>query len=103
MESNMVAVAKRARPAPRTQIHATMKILFWRGIPSTSCRWSDIIVLDNVLELRIELIKLQNNKATEKFYRLRVVLKVDFWSNFSKNEKLKTSKKIEKKGSCSTS
>ena len=50
-------VAKRARVEPRTQVHVTMKILFWRKISSESARLSDMLVLDNVLKIRIEPIK----------------------------------------------
>ena len=75
MESNTKTIAKRARVEPRTQVHMTMKLLFWMRIPSISLRGSDMIVLDNVLKIWIELIKLRNDNAMEKFYRVRVVFK----------------------------
>ena len=49
-----------------------------------------IIVLDNVLKVRIELITLRNDNAMQKFYRVQVVSKS--WSlgrnfeNFRKND-----------------
>ena len=70
MESNTKTVAKPARVEPRTQVHMTMEILFWRIIRSTSARLSDMIILDNVLKIWIELIKSRNDNAMEKFYRL---------------------------------
>ena len=57
MESNTKTIAKRARVEPRTQVHVTMKMLFWNIISSTSARLPDMIVLDRVLKLWIELIK----------------------------------------------
>ena len=51
MESNTKTIAKRTRVEPRTQMHVTMKILFWIRIRSMSFRRSDMIVLDNVLKI----------------------------------------------------
>ena len=51
MESNTKTIAKRARVEPRTQMHMTMKKLFWIRISSISVRGSDIIVLDNKLKI----------------------------------------------------
>ena len=57
MESNTETVAKRARVGPRTQVHVTMKKLFWIIICSISGRRSDMIILNDVLKLLIELLK----------------------------------------------
>ena len=46
-----------------------MKMMFLIEISSISGRRSDIIVLDNVLKIRIELITSRNDNAMEKFYR----------------------------------
>ena len=70
MESNTKTVAKRARVGPRTQVHMTMKKLFWRRISSTSVLGVSIIVLDNVLKIWIELIKYRVD-AREKFYLMQ--------------------------------
>ena len=70
MESNTKTVAQQARVGPRTQILSTMKNLFLIRIYSTSCPVSAIILLDNVLKIRIELMKSPKDSAMEKFYRL---------------------------------
>ena len=57
MEINTKTMAKLARVGPRTQVHMTIKTLFLREILSTSVFGSDIIVLDNVFQIWIELIK----------------------------------------------
>ena len=57
MESHTKTIAKRARVGPGTQMHVTMKILFWMIISSTSGLGSDMIILDNVLKIWLELIK----------------------------------------------
>ena len=75
MESNTKTIAKRPRVGPRTQVHVTMKKLFWRRMSSKSSLRVSVIGLDNILKIWIELIKLQNDDATEKFYRVRVVFK----------------------------
>ena len=72
----MKTIAKRARVGPRAQVLMTIAKLFLKILSSTSCRGSDIIVLDNVLKLRLELIKSRNDDATEKIYRLPWFLKV---------------------------
>ena len=64
MESYTKTVAKRARVEPRTQVHMTMKKLFWINISSKSCLERPIIVSDIVLKIRIELIKYRNDNAT---------------------------------------
>ena len=52
---------------------------------SKKCWGISIIILDNVLRLWIELIKLRNDNATGKFYRFRVVSKSSIFSrNFEK-------------------
>ena len=63
MESITKTIAKRARVEPRTQMHMTMKKLFWIRISSISGLGSSIIVLDHILKLWIELIKSQNDDA----------------------------------------
>ena len=63
MESNTKTIAKQARVGPRTQVHMTMKILFWMEISSTSARRSDMIILDIVSKIWIELIKCRNDKV----------------------------------------
>ena len=50
MESNTETVAKRGRVGPRTQMHMTMKMLFWRRLSSLTGLESYIIILDNVLK-----------------------------------------------------
>ena len=68
-------------------MHMTMKMLFWKIILSRSARLSDMIVLDNALKILIELIKLRNDNAMEKFYSLRTSRKLIFLVeilNFSK-------------------
>ena len=60
---------------PRTPVVSTMKDLILREISSTSGQGSDMIVLDNVLKIWIELIKLPNDNAMGKFYRVPVVFK----------------------------
>ena len=55
---------------PRTQMHVTMEMMFSKILSSKRFLGSPIIVLDNVLRIWIELIKLQNDNATEKFYRV---------------------------------
>ena len=50
-------IAKRARVEPRTQVHVTMKKLFWNIISSISARLSDMILSDYILKILIELIK----------------------------------------------
>ena len=67
MESNTKTIAKRARVE--------------RGLGS------DMIVLDNVLKLWMELIKQRNDNATKKFYRFRVVWKVQLFIEISKISK----------------
>ena len=65
-----------------------MKMLFSMKISSISVRGSDMIVLDDVLKIWIELIKLRNDNIMDKFYRFRVVWKSSFFveiSNISKN------------------
>ena len=60
-----------------------------------------MIVLDNVLNICQELIKLQNDNTEEKFYRVQRFRKVKiFDENF---ENLQNSKKHREKRSCSTS
>ena len=81
-------VAKRPRAEPRTQMHMTMKMMFLIIISSISVRGSDMIVLDNVIKIWIELIKLRNDNVMEKFYRGRVVSKSSiFCRNFENFEK----------------
>ena len=50
-------IAKQARVGPRTQMPTTMKNMFCMIVWSTSARLSDMIVLDNVLEISMELMK----------------------------------------------
>ena len=73
MEINTGTVAKRARVRPRTPVVLTMKMLFSRRILSTSGLVSPIIVPDNVLRIRLELIKYRNDNPMEKFNRFEVV------------------------------
>ena len=62
---------------PRTPVVSTMQRLFWIRIriSSTSGFSSAMIVLDNVLEIRIELIKRRNDNVMEKFYLMHTILK----------------------------
>ena len=55
---------------------------------SMKCLLITIIVLDNILKLRLELITLRNDNVTEEFYRIQVVLKVViFGRNFENFKK----------------
>ena len=98
-------VAKRARVEPRTQMHMTMTILFWRMISSTSARLSDMIVLDNVLKIWIELRKQRNDNVMEKFYMFLWFRKVDILArNFENFENFRKKWQFHWGGrSCSTS
>ena len=75
MESNTKTIAKRARVGPRTQIVLAMTNMFWQGFQFKSEVGSPIIVLDHVLKIWIELMKLRNDNAMEKFYRGQVFFK----------------------------
>ena len=104
MESNTKTIAKRARVGPRTQMHVTTKILFWTRIWSISVRRSDMIILDNVLKIRMELMKLGNDNAGKKFYLMQTFSKVRNLVEISKNsENLENLKFIWGRRSCSTS
>ena len=70
MESNTKTIAKRARVKPRTQMHMNMKMFFLMNIPLISRLGSPIIVLDRILKIWMELIKLRNENTREKFYRV---------------------------------
>ena len=59
-------IAKRARVGPRTQMHVTMEKLFGIICVSEKCSGISEIVLDNILKLRIELIKSRNDNARKK-------------------------------------
>ena len=52
-----------------------------------------MIVLDNVLQIWIELIKYRNDDAGEKFYLVQFFQKFKFWSKFRKFRKIKKMKK----------
>ena len=89
-------IAKRARVRPRTQVLTTMKIKFEVIFWSTSAPLSDMIVLDNVLKIWIELMKLRNYDAMEKFYWGQVFSKVEISVEISKFSKIsKNSKSFE--------
>ena len=70
MESNTELAAKRTRLGPRTQMRATMNIMFKIILSSISSLGSDMVVLDNTLKIRIEPITLPNDNVMEKFYRV---------------------------------
>ena len=70
MASNTKTIAKRARVGPRTQMHVTMKQLFWIVFVSNMCLGITISILDNVLKLWIELIKSRDDNVWRKFYRV---------------------------------
>ena len=59
MWTTQADVAKRARVGPRTQVHMTMEILFSNMFTSRKGLFIIIIVSDNILKLRLELIKIQ--------------------------------------------
>ena len=88
MESNTKTIAKRARVEPRTQMHMTMKMLFWGIISSTSVLLISEIVLDDMLKLWIELIKLIDDNAGEKFYLMQTFSKVRNLVEISKIRKI---------------
>ena len=54
---------------------------------SNKCLVITIIILDNVLKLWLELIKHENDNATENFYRVQVFQKLSFLVEFSKISK----------------
>ena len=63
-----------------------------------------MIVLDNLLKFWMELIKLRNDNAMEKFYRLWTFQKLIFLVGISKNSKIFEKMTIPSRGrSCSTS
>ena len=83
--SPLVAIAKRVRVGPRTQVHMTLKKLFWMDISSRSGLGSDMIILDNVLKIFMELLKQRNDNAGEKFYLVQAFSKV---RNLVENSKI---------------
>ena len=95
LESSTKTVAKRARVGTRTPIVFTMKVMFLIEIPSTSVRSSVMIVLDNVLKIYIELIKLSNDNVMKKFYRVRVFHNLNFGRVFKILENFEKWKKID--------
>ena len=68
--SPLVAISNWPRVGPRTPVLLTMKTLISMKISSISGLGSPMIVLDNILKIWIELKKLKNDNAIEKFYRL---------------------------------
>ena len=90
MESNTNTIAKRRRAEPCTQVHVTMKKLFWSRMRSTSARLSDIISLSYILRLRLERITSRNDNAAPKFYWFEVAVKSKILTRI-----MKVSKKME--------
>ena len=88
MEINTETTAKQARVGPRTSMHISMKMLFWKIISSTSAGLSDMIVRYIVSKIWIELIKPRNDNGVEKFYRLRTFQKLIFSVEISKKSKI---------------
>ena len=82
---------------PRTPIVSTMKGMFSIRISSTSGLGSDMIILDNVLKIRIELIKCQNDNVTEKFYLVQTIFKsLKFNRNFENFKKILKIRKLSR-------
>ena len=57
------------------------------GTSSISARLRDMIILDNVLKIRVELIKQRNDNAGEKLYLVQAFSKVRNLVEISKNSK----------------
>ena len=72
-------------------------------VSSASYLESPIIVLDYILKLRAELLKARKDNTMETFYWVRVVTKVDKFSNLANLPKYRENDKKRGGGSCSTS
>ena len=73
---------------PRKQVRGDLTCTFLGIIWSTSARLSDIIILDNILKICLELVKYENDNATEKFYGPSFLKVVIFGQNFENFENI---------------